>query len=82
LDHIPSEVTMEFQQLEMFAAIVEEGSMRRASERVFRTGPAVSIALKKLEEEVGSPLFNKSDRKELSTHFRGQSVVFIRYSHS
>jgi DNA-binding transcriptional LysR family regulator len=53
---------MEFQQLEMFAAIVEEGSMRRASERVFRTGPAVSIALKKLEEEVGSALFNKSDR--------------------
>jgi len=54
---------MEFQQLEMFAAMVEEGSMRRASERVFRTGPAVSIALKKLEEEIGSPLFNKSDKK-------------------
>jgi len=53
---------MEFQQLEMFAAMVEEGSVRRASERVFRTAPAVSIALKKLEEEVGSPLFNRSDR--------------------
>ncbi|HEY6243068.1 MAG TPA: LysR family transcriptional regulator [Pyrinomonadaceae bacterium] len=53
---------MEFQQLEMFAAIVEEGTILRASERVFRTGPAVSIALKKLEEEVGSPLFTKPDR--------------------
>jgi DNA-binding transcriptional LysR family regulator len=53
---------MEFQQLEMFAAIVEEGSVRRASERVFRTAPAVSIALKKLEEEIGAPLFNRSDR--------------------
>jgi len=53
---------MEFQQLEMFAALVEEGSVRRASERVFRTGPAVSMALKKLEEEVGSPLFTRSDR--------------------
>ena len=53
---------MEFQQLEMFAAVVEEGSVRRASKRVYRTGPAVSIALRKLEEEVGAPLFNRSDR--------------------
>jgi len=55
---------MEFQQLEMFAAIVEEASIQRASERVFRTGPALSIALKKLEEEIGSPLFNKSYRNK------------------
>jgi DNA-binding transcriptional LysR family regulator len=53
---------MEFQQLEMFAAVVEEGNVRRASKRVYRTGPAVSIALRKLEEEVGAPLFNRSDR--------------------
>ena len=58
------EVIMEFQQLEMFAAIVEEASIQRASERVFRTGPALSIALKKLEEEIGSPLFNKSYRNK------------------
>jgi len=69
---------MEFQQLEMFAAIVEEGSMRRASERVFRTGPAVSIALKKLEEEVGSPLFNKSDRR----NFQLTSAGSLLYSYA
>jgi DNA-binding transcriptional LysR family regulator len=44
---------MEFQQLEMFVAVVEQGSVRRAAERVFRTAPAVSIALRKLEEEIG-----------------------------
>ncbi len=53
---------MEFQQLEMFAAVVEEGSISRAAERVFRTGPAVSIALKKLEDEMGTPLFERDDR--------------------
>ena len=53
---------MEFQQLEMFAAMVEEGSVSRAAERVFRTGPAVSIALKKLEDEMGTSLFEKDDR--------------------
>jgi len=53
---------MEFQQLEMFAAVVDEGSVQRAAGRVCRTAPAVSIALRKLEEEIGSPLFDKSRR--------------------
>jgi DNA-binding transcriptional LysR family regulator len=53
---------MEFQQLEMFAAVVEEGSISRAAQRVFRTGPAVSIALKKLEDELSTPLFERDDR--------------------
>jgi len=53
---------MEFQQLEMFAAVVEEGSISRAAQRVCRTGPAVSIALKKLEDELDTPLFERDDR--------------------
>jgi len=53
---------MEFQQLEMFAAVVEEGNISRAAQRVFRTGPAVSIALKKLEDEMGTLLFERNDR--------------------
>jgi len=55
-------VEMEFQQLEMFAALVEEGTVSRAANRVFRTAPAVSIALRKLEEEVGATLFDRSTR--------------------
>ena len=53
---------MEFQQLEMFAALVEEGSVSRAANRVCRTAPAVSIALRKLEEEMGTSLFDRSAR--------------------
>jgi DNA-binding transcriptional LysR family regulator len=53
---------MEFQQLQMFAAVAEEGTISRAAQRVCRTGPAVSIALKKLEDEMGTPLFERDDR--------------------
>ena len=49
-------------QLEMFVATAELRSVQRASERVFRTQPAVSMALRKLEEELGSQLFDRTNR--------------------
>jgi DNA-binding transcriptional LysR family regulator len=55
-------VAMELMQLEMFVAAAEEPSLQKAAERVFRTQPAVTIALHKLEEEVGAPLFDRSGR--------------------
>ena len=53
---------MDLMQLEMFVAAAELRSVQRASERVFRTQPAVSMAIRKLEEEAGSPLFDRSNR--------------------
>jgi DNA-binding transcriptional LysR family regulator len=53
---------MELSQLAFFVAVVEEGSFSKAAERVFRTQPAVSIAIKRLEEEIGEPLFERSQR--------------------
>jgi DNA-binding transcriptional LysR family regulator len=53
---------MELMQMEMFVAVVEEGGVRAAAERVFRTEPAVSMAIRKLEGEVGAPLFDRSKR--------------------
>ncbi len=47
---------MELLQLEHFLAVVDEGTFTRAAERVFRTQPAVSQSIKKLEEEIGTPL--------------------------
>ncbi|MGH9644022.1 MAG: LysR family transcriptional regulator [Terriglobales bacterium] len=49
---------MEFMQLRMFRLVAEERSVQRAARRVLRTQPAVSFALKKLEQEVGVPLFD------------------------
>jgi DNA-binding transcriptional LysR family regulator len=47
---------MELMQLEMFVAVVEERSVRKAAERVFRTQPAISISMGKLANEIGTPL--------------------------
>jgi DNA-binding transcriptional LysR family regulator len=48
---------MDLLQLEHFVAVCEERTFTRAAERVFRTQSAVSQSIKKLEEEVGAPLF-------------------------
>src|SRR6266849_5532150 len=57
------ELDMELMQLEMFVAVVEERSFLRAAERVFRTQPAVSIGLRKLEGRIGVPLLDRSHRR-------------------
>jgi DNA-binding transcriptional LysR family regulator len=53
---------MDLMQLEMFVATAEARGPKRAAERVFRTQPAVSMALGKLEGEIGAPLFDRSSR--------------------
>jgi DNA-binding transcriptional LysR family regulator len=54
---------MELMQLEMLVAVAEEHSFLRAAERVFRTQPAVSIGIRKLEGRMGVPLFDRSNRR-------------------
>lgn len=65
---------MELMQLEMFVAVVEERSFLRAAERVFRTQPAVSIGLRKLEEEIGVPLLYRSRRQSGRLTPRGEML--------
>jgi DNA-binding transcriptional LysR family regulator len=48
---------MDLLQLEHFLAVCEEGSFTRAAERVCRTQSAVSQSIKKIEDEIGTPLF-------------------------
>jgi DNA-binding transcriptional LysR family regulator len=65
---------MELMQLEMFVAVIEEGGVRAASERVYRTQPAVSVAIRKLEEEIGTPLFDRSKRYDYRLTAAGDSL--------
>src|SRR5439155_8333106 len=65
---------MDLLQLEHFLAVVEERTFTRAAERVCRTQPAVSQSIKKLEEEVGSPLFAR-DVHEVSLTEAGKVLV-------
>jgi len=55
--NIPTEL------LRSFIAIVETGSMLQATERVFVTQSALSLQMRRLEEVVRQPLFNRSGRK-------------------
>jgi DNA-binding transcriptional LysR family regulator len=50
-------------QLEMFVAVVEERSIQSAADRVSRTQPAVSMALRKLEDQSGTALLDRSHRR-------------------
>ncbi|MGD9902111.1 MAG: LysR family transcriptional regulator [Vicinamibacterales bacterium] len=57
---------MEFYQLESFLAVAKEGSFTRAGERVFRSQAAVSVAIRKLEEELGVELVVRDQECELT----------------
>jgi len=65
---------MDILQLEHFVAVVEEGSFSRAAEKVFRTQPAISQSIKKLEEEVGAPLFAR-DMHDIALTEAGKLLV-------
>lgn len=53
---------MDLSQLEIFLSIAEEKSFSRAAEKMLRTQPAISIAIKRLEEELGESLFDRSSK--------------------
>jgi DNA-binding transcriptional LysR family regulator len=54
---------MDLAQLEVFLTVARERSFSRAAEKLFRTQPAVSIAIRKLEESVGQPVFVRGARQ-------------------
>jgi DNA-binding transcriptional LysR family regulator len=68
---------MEFAQLEALIAIVRERGFSRAAEHLARTQPAISIAIKKLEEEVGVPLLDRG-RKSIALTDAGE--VMLEYA--
>ncbi|MGQ0735135.1 MAG: LysR family transcriptional regulator [Acidobacteriota bacterium] len=58
---------MDLFQLEAFVAVVREGSFSKAAERLYRTQPAVSQIIRRLEGEVGQALFDRSSRRGVLT---------------
>lgn len=53
---------MDLAQLEVFLAVARERKFSRAAEKLFRTQSAVSQSIRKLEDDVGEPLFDRSSR--------------------
>jgi DNA-binding transcriptional LysR family regulator len=54
---------MDLAQLKVFLTVAKEQSFSRAAEKLYRTQPAVSIAIRKLEESVGRPLLVRGARQ-------------------
>jgi len=58
---------MDLFELEAFVTVVREGSFSKAAKALYRTQPAVSQIVQRLEEEVGHPLFDRSSRRGVLT---------------
>ncbi len=57
-----SENLMDINQLEVLVAVAQERSFSRAAEVLNRTQPAVSQAIRRLEQEIGEKLFDRSSK--------------------
>ena len=53
---------LELAELQVFQAVATEHSFSRAAARLHRTQPAVSQAIRRLEEELGERLFDRSSK--------------------
>ena len=53
---------MELRQLRQFVALAEEGNFSVAARRLHMAQPPLSVAIRKLEEEIGLPLFVRGSR--------------------
>ena len=53
---------MNLRQLQQFVALAETGNFHRAAERMAMAQPPLSVSIRKLEEELGGPLFLRLNR--------------------
>lgn len=53
---------LDINQLEVLVAVAQEKSFSRAAGRLHRTQPAISQAIRRLETEIGEPLFDRSSK--------------------
>ncbi|MFL5306277.1 MAG: LysR family transcriptional regulator [Polyangia bacterium] len=65
---------MELHALQVFETVVAERSFSRAAEKLFRTQPAVSLAIQRLENELGDKLIDRA-AKDLVPTDTGRTVL-------
>src|SRR5690348_7966729 len=68
---------MDLASLQVFQMVAREQSFSRAAEKLYRTQPAVSISVRKLEEWVGQPLFVRGSGARVLTD---AGVLLLEYA--
>lgn len=69
---------LDLDQLQTFISIADFGSFTRAAEEVHRTQSAVSMQMRRLEERVGKPLFEKDGRTNRLTEDGERLLAYAR----
>jgi len=69
---------LDLELLRSFVAVVDAGGFTRAGERVHRTQSTVSQQLKRLEEDVGQPLLNRSAKDVTPTEAGERLLSYAR----
>lgn len=73
---------MELSQIDTFLAVATEGSFSRAGKRLLRTQPAISLALKRLEGELGERLIDRSSKELILTDAGRVVLDYARRFHN
>jgi len=68
---------MDLRQLRFFTEIARTGNFTRAAERLRIAQPAMSVAIKRLEEELDLVLFNRQDKRVTLT---AEGEVFLEHA--
>ena len=69
---------LDLDQLQTFIAISDTGSFTKAADTVFRTQSAVSMQMRRLEERIGKPLFEKDGRTNKLTEEGERLLSYAR----
>src|SRR5438552_15298611 len=69
---------LDLDRLRSFASVVDAGGFTRAGERVHRTQSTVSQQIKRLEEDVGQPLLNRSAKDVTPTEAGERLLSYAR----
>lgn len=69
---------LDLDQLQTFVAIADRGSFTRAADAVFKTQSAVSMQMRRLEERIGKPLFERDGRTNRLTEDGERLLLYAR----